>query len=134
MTGITKSKAKNSLEMNVEMVDSHISLVVWWFSDSSETWMLKESEKASAIAMVNMPPKTALFECVPEYRPTINPMVVIIAEVNPKLRPIFSECFIIQLSPFILSMVVGLPSYDGKGTIDLFEEDQSHHLMGEGHS
>lgn len=55
--------------------------------------MPNASENASAIAIVNMPPRTTSLECVPECRPTISPRVVIIPEVKPKLNPIFNECF-----------------------------------------
>jgi hypothetical protein len=53
-----------------------------------------ESEKASAIAIVIIPPMIAILEFVPEYKPIIRPSVVIIADVNPKLKPVFKECFI----------------------------------------
>ena len=56
--------------------------------------MPRASEKASAIAMVNIPPRTTSFEWVPECKPTINPRVVIIPEVKPKLKPVFIECLI----------------------------------------
>lgn len=56
--------------------------------------MPNASEKASAIAIVNIPPRTTSFEWVPECNPTINPSVVIIPEVKPKLNPVFIECFI----------------------------------------
>lgn len=71
--------------------------------------MPRASEKASAIAIVKIPPRTANFECVPECKPTINPRVVIIAEVMPKLNPTFIECFIIRnkkpsLNTFLISL------------------------------
>lgn len=56
--------------------------------------MPRASEKASAIAIVKIPPRTANFECVPECKPTIKPKVVIIPEVMPKLNPTSNECFI----------------------------------------
>jgi hypothetical protein len=68
------------------------------FSDSSDMWMPRASEKASAMAMIKMPPITTSFECVPECRPTIKPRVVMIAEVKPKLSPVFIECLGIILS------------------------------------
>ena len=86
--------AKTNLDRKVEIVDSHISLVVCVPSDSSEIWMPNASENASAIAIVNIPPITASFEWVPACKPTINPSVVIIPEVKPKLNPTFNECFI----------------------------------------
>ncbi len=57
--------------------------------------MPSASENASAIAIVSIPPIITGFEWVPECRPTINPRVVIIPEVIPKLNPVFSDCFII---------------------------------------
>ena len=83
--------AKINLETSVAIVDSHISFVVCLFSDSSQTWMPIASDSKSAIAIVNMPPSIAILEWVPECRPTINPNVVIIPEVKPKLNPTFNE-------------------------------------------
>ncbi len=74
------------------MVDSQISAVVCLFSDSCEICIPKASEKASAIAIVRMPPITATLELVPDSNPTINPRVVIIPDVRPKLSPVFREC------------------------------------------
>lgn len=54
--------------------------------------MPKASEKASAIAIINIPPITTSFEWVPEFNPTITPEVVIMADVNPKLKPVLIEC------------------------------------------
>ena len=51
-----------------------------------------ESEKASAIDIVIIPPIMTILECVPECKPTISPSVVIIPEVRPKLNPVFKEC------------------------------------------
>ena len=53
--------------------------------------MLKASENESAMAMVKMPPITASLECVLAYKPVINPRVVIIPEVTPKLNPFFND-------------------------------------------
>jgi len=61
-TGITKVIAKINFDMNVERVDSHISLDVCLFSASSEMCMPSASESASAIAIVSMPPMTAILE------------------------------------------------------------------------
>ena len=60
--------------------------------------MPKESDKASAIDTVKTPPRKTIFQWVPEFNPTINPSVVIILEVNPKLNPVFIECLTILLS------------------------------------
>ena len=57
--------------------------------------MPKASEKASAIAIVSIPPRTASLEFVPEFNPTINPSVVIMPDVIPKLNPTSNECLMI---------------------------------------
>jgi hypothetical protein len=93
-TGTKNVKAKINLEKKVEIVDSQTSRTVCLFSDSSETWIPRASENASATAMVNMPPITASFKWVPALKPTISPKVVIIPEVKPKLNPVLIECFI----------------------------------------
>jgi hypothetical protein len=54
--------------------------------------MPRASEKASAMAMISMPLTTTSLDLVPECSPTINPRVVIMAEVKPKLSPVFIEC------------------------------------------
>ncbi len=90
-TGIRNERANMNLKKNVEIVDCQISLSVCLLSDSSDICMPKASEKASATAIVRIPPRTAIFKCVPECRPTINPRVVIMPEVIPKLSPILSE-------------------------------------------
>jgi len=93
-TGTTKVKAKINLAKKVYMVDSHISLVVCLFSDSSDIWIPRASENASAIAMISIPPRITPLEWVLECKPTISPMVVITPDVEPKHKPTFSECFI----------------------------------------
>lgn len=92
-TGIIKVRAKKNLVRKVEAVAVQTSLVVWQFSDSSEMCMPKASDKASAMAMVKMPPITTKEEPVAESRPIIRPKVVITPEVRPKLKPFFIECF-----------------------------------------
>jgi hypothetical protein len=94
ITGIMNVIAVMNLNRNVETVDSQISFSLCLFSASSEIWMPSASEKASAIAMVRIPPITASFEFVPEVKPTIKPRVVIIPEVNPKLNPVLIESLI----------------------------------------
>ncbi len=91
-SGTIKVDAKTNLDRKVKIVDSHISFALCLFSDSSEMWMPRASEKASAMAIVNMPLRTAILEWVPECSPTISPKVVIIPEVEPKLKPTLSEC------------------------------------------
>ena len=96
-TGRIKIDEKINLKKIVEKVDSHTSLLVYLFSDSSAIWMPIASDNASAI--VNIPPITTSFEWVLECSPTIKPIVVIIPEVKPKLNPTFNECFI--MSPYL---------------------------------
>lgn len=45
------------------------------------------------MAIVKMPPITTRVELVLAYNPIINPSVVMIPDVNPKLNPTLSECF-----------------------------------------
>ena len=92
--GNIKVSAKTNFDKNVAIVDSHISLVVCLFSDSSDTWMPNESDRASATAITRMPPITTEVECVLEFKPTINPKVVMIPEVKPKLKPFFIDSLI----------------------------------------
>lgn len=96
-TGITNVSAMTNFAKNVEIVDSHISLTVCLFSDSSDMCIPSASEKASAMAIVKIPPKTANCEWVPECSPTISPSVVMIPDVNPKLKPILMECFMLYV-------------------------------------
>lgn len=95
-TGIRKVKAKKNFAAKVEIVDSQISLLVLVLSDSSEICIPKASEKASAMAIVNIPPITAGFEFVPALNPTIKPSVVMIPDVIPKKTPILSDCFMLE--------------------------------------
>jgi hypothetical protein len=92
--GTMNVNANRNLEANVANVDSQISFVVWIFSASSETWMPRASEHASAIAIVKIPPIITNSDPEKEWRPTINPSVVIIAEVKPKHNPFLIESFI----------------------------------------
>jgi len=64
------------------------------FSDSSDICIPRASENESAMAMVRIPPMTMRTEFVLENNPIINPSVVMIPDVNPKLKPILRECFI----------------------------------------
>ena len=97
MTGATKIIAITIFATNVATVASQISLVGPLFFDSSDTWMPRVSDMASAIAMVTMPPIATVREWMPEWRPTINPYVVITPDVRAKLRPVLNEVFIINL-------------------------------------
>ena len=74
--------------------------------------MPRASEKASAIAMVNIPPIITGLEWVLECRPTISPSVVITPEVIPKLIPVLSGWFIAK--PFSLCSALGLSLDSGQ--------------------
>lgn len=91
--GMMNEDAIRNLKINVERVDSQISLVECMFSDSSEICIPSASESESAMAMVRIPPMTIRHEFVLEYNPIINPSVVMIPDVNPKLKPTLRECF-----------------------------------------
>ena len=114
--------AKENFDAKVKTVDIQTSEEECLFSDSSEMWIPKASEKASATAIVSIPPITANFELVLELRPTIRPSVVIIAEVRPKLIPTRSDsliCFWFIFSTIILfySKNIGISiasSFSGK--------------------
>jgi len=58
--------------------------------------MPNASERASAIAIIRIPPITTSVECVLECSPAITPKVVIIPDVSPKLKPFIIEIFITQ--------------------------------------
>jgi hypothetical protein len=47
------------------------------------------------MAMVKTPPITTIVDPENECNPTINPSVVITAEVSPKHSPVITECFTI---------------------------------------
>ena len=54
-TGATKVNAKRNFAKKVEIVAVHICLIVCLFSASSEIWIPKASENASAMAIVKIP-------------------------------------------------------------------------------
>lgn len=91
--GTINEDAMKNLKINVERVDSQISLVECMFSDSSDICIPRASESESAMAIVRIPPMTIRYELVLEYNPIINPSVVMIPDVNPKLNPTLRECF-----------------------------------------
>ena len=74
--------------MKVEIVAFHVYFWETFFRDSSAVCMPNASENESANATVRIPPITAASECVEAFKPTINPNVVIIPDVRPKLSPI----------------------------------------------
>lgn len=83
-TGIINVSAKRNFARKVAMVDSQICLGLETPSHSCETRIPRASDKASAIAMVRIPPMTASLECVPASSQTIRPSVVIMPEVIQK--------------------------------------------------
>ncbi len=87
-TGTRKVKAKMNFETKVEMVASQTSFALLPFFVSWETWMPKASDKASAIAMLKLPPMSTSLDPVEAKRPIIKPRVVMVPEVKPKPRPI----------------------------------------------
>jgi hypothetical protein len=66
ITGTRKVIANRNFAKKVEIVAAHICLMVCLFSASFETWIPKASEKASAMAIVRIPARTTIFECVPD--------------------------------------------------------------------
>lgn len=104
-TGIKKVNAKINFEINVDIVDSQIDFsFVFLEPASSDICTPKESEKASAIAIVKIPPKTTIFEPVEEAKPIIKPRVVIIPEVKPKPTPFLIAISIKLTSKFSLKI------------------------------
>lgn len=93
ITGTINVSAKISLKINVENVASHTCFVLVLDAASSEIWIPNESDNASAIAIIKIPPITISFECVDEFKPTINPRVVIIPDVSPNPSPFLNESF-----------------------------------------
>lgn len=92
-TGAINVNVIRNLEIKVANVDSQTPLLVCFLFDSSDMWIPKESERESAIAIINIPPITTNPECVVEFKPTIIPSVVITPEVKPKLNPFFIDTF-----------------------------------------
>ena len=64
--GIINVRAIINFAVNEEKVVVQISFFVVPFSDSFDMWIPKESENASAKAIVKIPPITTNFEFVPE--------------------------------------------------------------------
>src|SRR3989344_5218558 len=95
--GMINARAKINFDRNVKAVDSHISLVVCLFSNSSEMCMPSASESASETAIISIPPMTTSFELVLEPSPIIRPSVVMIPEVSPNPRPFLIDSFIKSL-------------------------------------
>ena len=54
-----------------------------------------------SIGINNIPPKTTVFELVPDSSPTIKPKVVITPEVKPKLKPVLSDDLILNTKNII---------------------------------
>jgi len=93
MKGTMKEDATINFVRKVDTVASQISFCLLPFLDSSDMWMPRASENASAIATVRIPPMIASLSPVPAFSPIIRPSVVIIPEVSPKLTPIFVDSF-----------------------------------------
>ena len=55
-----------------------------------------EIRQQNASAIVIIPPITTNWEFVLDFNPTINPMVVLIPEISPKLKPAGTAQFIIN--------------------------------------
>jgi len=91
--GIRKVRAMTNFVRKVEMVASQTCLWLFLLEDSCEMWTLRASENASAIAIVRIPPMTAVLRVVAAFRPTIIPRVVIVPEVSPNASPTFREGF-----------------------------------------
>ncbi len=94
-TGTAKVKANNNLKIKVDAVDSQTCFSECLLAYSIEKCIPKASDKESAIAIVRIPPRTTSLEDVAELRPTIRPNVVITPDARPKLKPLFTECFMI---------------------------------------
>lgn len=103
ITGIIKISAVRNFVVNAEIVLLH-TFFFEFPAVSSEMWIPNESENASAIAIVMIPPKTTNFECVPEKSPTINPRVVIIPEVIPKPKPFFIDFFMVEVGEKVIKV------------------------------
>lgn len=101
-TGIAKLSAKINLKKTVEKVDSQTCFsVVCLLDASSDICIPRASERASAIAIRRIPPRTTILELVPKVSPIINPKVVIIPEVSPNPNPFFIDIFMFYLRLFI---------------------------------
>ena len=114
-TGTINVIANKNFVRNVAIVATQTCLVVWVFTASSETWIPKASENASAMAIVKIPARTTILECVPEWRPTMRPRVVMIADVNPNEMPLRNESFncVFSLSTQISASAAGVAACRG---------------------
>ena len=90
-TGMMNVHAKINLDTNVAMVACQISLWLCFASASSDMWMPNASDNESAIAIINMPPMTIIFDPVVAYSPINRPNVVIMPDASPKLKPFAIE-------------------------------------------
>ena len=79
--------------MNAEKVAFQICFFDFVLSDSTLKWIPSASESESAIAIVSTPPITINLLFVDAESPISKPSVVIMADVSPKLTPIFIEGF-----------------------------------------
>lgn len=60
-------------------------------------WMPKASENASATAIVNIPPMTAIFRFVPKLNQIMSPSVVMIHEVIQNDNQVLIDCFMLYV-------------------------------------
>src|SRR5690606_38484517 len=90
-----------NFDKNVAKVASQTCFVVFSPDDSCDKCTPKESERASAIAIVKIPPITAALDWVLTPRPIKSPRVVKTPETNPKLIPALYDFFMLfsGLSP-----------------------------------
>lgn len=92
--GTTNIIVIKNLAKNVDIPALQISFILFFLSDSSETNIHKASEKASAKAIVIIPPITTALIPLQKLNPTKSPNVVMIPEVMPKVIQVFTDCFI----------------------------------------
>lgn len=89
--GTMNESATKNFEKNVTSVASQFSVMEVLDSNSFEICIPSESESASAIAIVKIPPMTANLDWVPALSPTRSPKVVITPDVIPKPNPDLNE-------------------------------------------
>ena len=85
-----KNLPKKNFEINVVNAASPTS-APFVTSYCTNAWIANASEKPSANANEITPPTTANLDDVAASKPNINPIVVITAEVNPKLNPLITD-------------------------------------------
>lgn len=91
IAGTMNESATKNLERNVTSVASQFSVIDVRLSNSLDICIPSESDSASAIAIVKMPPITANLDWVPALSPTSRPSVVMTPDVIPKPSPDLNE-------------------------------------------